>query len=280
MELAYSHWYLSQMAALGTKKSKTEIAVVAVIATAAFVCHAAHMRLLDGLQVDDDYQYHNKRFIPQPLLTKAFSLGFDRVIADMYWLIFIQYYGDPKCKEENFRYAPDYLQVVVNMDPHFIRPYWFASFVLASDLGQEERADDILASGIKSNPQDWSIPYIAGFNQYLYANNEKKAAYYYRLAANIPGAPSWLNDQARILELDIPSYLKKVRTWLRILKEGDAMIKQKALQNLTVLWSKMYWAAPTELMKKNIKGKLEQYGLPLLPRDKVPDKSLILKEVE
>lgn len=263
---------------MSNQKRHTLLSVI-VIFIAAVSAQIAHVQLLEGLETGTD-PFHRRKFIPQPIVSKAFSMGFDRLIADIYWLIFIQYYGDPKCIKENFRYAPEYLSLVVSMDPHFIRPYWFASFVLASDLGQQQKADDILAQGMKDNPDDWSIPYIAGFNQYLYLNNEKKAAEYYRMAAKVPGAPSWLSEQAHILDLNIPSYVKKVRTWLRILKQGDAMVKEKALQNLTVLWSQMYWVAPTETMKKNIKGKLEQYGLPLLPPDKVPDKSIILEGIE
>lgn len=268
------------MADISNKRNKSTAILIVLMVIVASIMHQAQASVLKELQSDNYDQFFNKRFIPEAVFSKSFSGGFDRLIADIYWLIFIQYYGDSRCRDDHFRHAPDYIELVVHMDPHFIRPYWFASFVLSEDLKQVERADDILREGIKNNPNDWSIPYIAGFNQYLYADNPKKAAYYYRIAGKVPGAPSWLNAQARILELDIPSYLKKVRTWLRILKQGDAMVKGKALQNLTILWSKMYWAAPTDIMRKNIKEKLEQYQLPLLPKEKVPSESLIINDIE
>lgn len=259
-----------------TSESAFFLIALAFLAVAA---HCSHLEI-ERWQSQTSFRdpYHNKRFVFNANTAKTFSLGFDRFIADLYWLMFVQYYGDVKaCRDERFRYAPDYLNVVIKMDPHFIRPYWYAAFVLADDLKQQDEANRVLDEGIRNNPQDWSLPYIAGFNQYLYKKDSKKAAEYYRIAAKVPGAPPWLLDQAEIMDLDIPAYIKEIRTWRRMYlqatKDGDVMVQAKALNMLEILWSRVYWSAPTEKMKAATMENLKNFDLRLLPQKALPKES-------
>ena len=68
------------------------------------------------------------------------------------------------------------------------------------------------------------------------------------------------------METDAPALIKELRTWERLYKEGDFMVKEKALANLGVLWSKVYWDAPNDAYRQRALSKLEQYGLKLLPK--------------
>ena len=208
------------------------------------------------------------RLVANPEILKSFSLGFDRVLADLTWLTFVQYYGDRTAVvDERLRYAPDYLKIVVALDPHFIRPYWFAAFVLAGDLNRQKEAEEFLDLGIRNNPTEWSLAFIAGFNQALYLKDYKKAAKYYRLAASMPNAPSWLASQAQVMEANIPRQIKEIRTWERMYKEGDPMVQEKARDTLQRLWSKVFWDAPTQVIKDRAKDKLEFYQVRLLPKE-------------
>lgn len=254
--------------------------LLSVIIGSALLAHQAHLQIeqWQNENVTRD-AYHDSRFILNADMAKLFSFGFDRFLADMYWLMFVQYYGDVKaCRNEQFRYAPDFLNLVIKMDPHFIRPYWYASFVMADDLKRVGEAEKVLDDGIRNNPDDWSLAYIAGFNQYLYQKNPKKAAYYYRIASQVPGAPSWLLDQATIMDLEIPTYIKEIRTWRRMYtqatKDGDAMVQAKALNMLEILWSRIYWSSPSEKMKSSTLELLKKYDLHLLPEKALPQESI------
>ncbi|MBX9686526.1 MAG: hypothetical protein K2X27_07475 [Candidatus Obscuribacterales bacterium] len=256
--------------------SSSRIAVVMIAIAAAAVAHFSHLQInrLVPLYSSD---YHNKRFIPKPKLTAAFSLGFNRLLADVYWLNFIQYYGDYKaCRDERFKYAGDYLRLILALDSHFINAYWFAAFVLGGDLGQYKEAKELLNYGIKENPDDWSLPYIAGFNQYIYANDDKEAAKYYRLAAKVKGSPAYLNDLAKIMESHVAVKIRKeVRTWEKIFQNSSGQVKEKARDNLQRLWSEIFYNAPTEPIRNRAINKLAGYEVKLLPRSALP-----LKEVE
>lgn len=234
-------------------------------------------------------EYANRRLVMKPELAKAFSLGFDRTLSDCYWLLFLQYYGDPKAVSQNkFAYAPAYLRLIVTLDPHFTKAYWFCAFALAGDMhslrmkqsdkvGAKEILDEasrLLDQGVESNPTDWSIPYIAGMSQYLFARNscgEKGAAYYYGIAAKRPGAPEWLNKWKEIMESGVPSLYTDWRTWEMNYARGDAATKSVALQKLQTILSQEFYFAPTQLIKNNAMKRLKELDLPLLDRKDTPD---------
>lgn len=244
--------------------------LIFLLVGAACITHLAHLQILQE-QPPAEAPFAKKRFISNPDMLKAFSLGFDRMLADLWWLAFVQYYGDPDSViKDRLKYGPDYMRLVVALDPQFIRPYWFASFLLAGDLKRVKEASDLLDLGIKNNPDEWSLPYIAGFNQALYCHDYKRAAKYYRMASKIKNAPTWLNDQAEIMESDVPSKTREIKTWERMYKEGDSLVKAKALDNLQVLLSEVYWEAPNEQYRERARNKLNQYELKLLPRAAQP----------
>ncbi len=215
-----------------------------------------------------------KNLIVEPDSVKTFSLGFDRLIADLYWLSFVQYYGDRKaCFQDKYRQAPAYLNLICKIDPHFIQAYWFASFVLAADLNMKKEADDLLKYGIEQNPDNWTLPYIAGFNQYLYMRNAAAAAKYYRLGASRPGAPEWLATQAQILEENIPARTKRSKTWQNMYEKAtDVLVRQKAREMLTLIWSRIYYDAPPQSqgMRDNALAHLAKVGAELLPAEQIP----------
>lgn len=251
---------------MNARISSNSLWLVALTIVFAFITQITHLEVIKTLDPNSE-EANARRFVTDPEIMKAFSLGFNRVLSDFWWLAFVQYYGDRKAvQEERLKYAPFYLRNIVTLDPHFIRPYWFASFVFAGELKRVKEAADILDQGIRNNPDDWSLPFIAGFNQSIYNADYKKAAYYYRIAANVKGAPNWLLEQAKIMETDAPALIKELRTWERLYKEGDSMVKSKALTNLEVLWSKVYWEAPNDAYRQRALAKLEQYGLKLQPK--------------
>ena len=104
-----------------------------------------------------------------------------------------------------------------------------------SEIENEELKTE--AELLKENPDNWSIPYIAGINAYLYWHDEAKAAKYYRMAARFPEAPRWLAGQAKILESGIPSIVKKIRTWDAIYRSNEPeKVRNRAKEQLIALW--------------------------------------------
>jgi|LakMenE01Jun11ns_1017448.scaffolds.fasta_scaffold9609492_2 hypothetical protein len=193
--------------------------------------------------------------LPSAQFVKTVSLGFDDVLADMYWLAFIQYLGS----NSQYPEAEKYLQIVVALDPHFVKAYYFAAFVIGSEQHEPEVADSFIRAGFKSNSNDWTLPFLAGVNQFLYAKNETKAAEYYRQAAKLPGAPEWLARQSDILEARIPSIIKSINVWDTILNTAsDVEVKERAKNNLLSLWTRVSRTAPTQLIRARASAAIQK----------------------
>ena len=261
--------------------------VVAILAVC--LIQFSHARLLD-LVPEKISDHFSSRLVPPPNLAKALSLGFDRVLADYYWLIFTQYYGDSRVGADKFHYAPAYLNLILTLDPHFKRAYWFAAFVLAGDMASQSKhehnfatmkknlsqAKDILDEGIKANPQDWTIPWIAGFSQYLFAKDYKLAGYYYKMGSKKPGAPDWLGRFASIMESGAAKDIfQDAKTWAITYSESkDSSVKEHARGELQRIWSRLYYMGldkKMDYMVTQAKSHLELFGADLLPRAAVEE---------
>lgn len=203
--------------------------------------------------------------IPSYYSLRLVSLGFDKLLADCYWLSFIGYYGDSESrKQDRYALAGNYLDLITSLDPQFVQPYWFAAFCIGNDQKNPQRAAEILEKGIAANQDNWYLPFIAGFNQYMFAKNELGAAKYYRQASKYPGAPDWLERQAKILEAKIPSTIKEINTWTDVYQSiSEEGLRQRAKEKLIRLWMSVYSKSPSEEIRKRARAELSELGVDL-----------------
>lgn len=203
--------------------------------------------------------------LPSAQDVRLVALGFDKLIADCYWLSFISYYGDTEARlKDNYALADDYLELITCLDPDFVQPYWFAAFCVGNDQKNPQRAAEILERGISANQNNWYLPFIAGFNQYMFAKNELGAAKYYRQASKYPGAPDWLERQAKILEAKIPSTIKEINTWTDVYQSvSEEGLRQRAKEKLIGLWMSVYSKSPSEEIRKRARAELSALGVDL-----------------
>lgn len=234
------------------------------ILTICFLCaiiQISHIKVSSGLNENDRCSAQ----IPLPAYetVSLVSLGFDKLIADCYWLSFIVYYGDSEAREnDRYALADKYLDLITSLDPEFVQPYWFAAFCVGNDQKNPQRASEILEKGIAANQDNWYLPFIAGFNQYMFAKDESGAARYYRQASKYPDAPAWLARQADILDAKIPSAIKEINAWndvfYSVKEEG---LKQRAREKLIRLWLDVYKRSPSEKIRMRAVESLGQLGI-------------------
>lgn len=227
----------------------------------AIVVHCSHWLLVDSISRQKTSR--GRVLVPSYESVRLVSLGFDKLLADCYWLSFIGYYGDTQARiVDNYCLSVAYLDLITSLDPEFIQPYWFAAFCVGNDQKNPKKAAEILDKGIAANQNNWYLPFIAGFNQYMFAKNELGAAKYYRQASKYPGAPDWLERQAKILEAKIPSTVKEINTWTDVYysveEEG---LKQRAREKLIRLWLDVYKRSPSEKIRKRAVESLGQLGI-------------------
>lgn len=228
-----------------------------------YVIQTSHEKMLLILSRRTASTTGSAALIPNGAALKHISLGYDQLLADCWWLAFIQYYGDNKARlKDHYRLAYKYLDLVTQLDPKFSQPYWFSAFAVGSEYGRPDLADRLIARGLHANQDDWYLPFIAGINQYLFAHNEPAAAKYYRMAAKFPNAPKWLGPQANILEAHGPSLLKEINTWANIyLSTRDELVKKEAAGKLKELWLTVYRTVPSEGARKRAVEQLKALGV-------------------
>ncbi len=135
---------------------------------------------------------------------KGFSLGFEGLIADWYWMKSLQYLGDKVLNSKqdfslddlsslNPRLLYPYLNNASDLDPKFFSVYEFGATVLPAI--DKEQAIKLTQKGIDNNPDNWRLYQYLGFI-YWRAENYAKAAEVYEKGSQIAGAPDFMRLMA------------------------------------------------------------------------------------
>lgn len=131
------------------------------------------------------------------------ALGFDAVLADVYWIRAVQHYGrDRRSRKYEDRYAllAPLIDITTSLDPYFTTAYVFGALFLAEPLpngpNQFEAATTLLEKGLRAEPLAWRYAQYLGFLHYWHARDRQAAAREFERASAIPGAPVWLKPLA------------------------------------------------------------------------------------
>lgn len=132
---------------------------------------------------------------------KGYSLGFEGLIADWYWMQSLQYLGDKIVRNPDANISLDnlnalnprllypYLDNATTLDPRFTSVYEFGATVLPAI--DKEQAIKLLEKGVKDNPSEWKLYQHLGYIYWRLGDFEK-ASEVYGAGAKIPNAPKFL----------------------------------------------------------------------------------------
>ncbi len=180
-------------------------------------------------------------YISSPTLLKRMSLGYDGLLADVYWTRAVQYFGDKLTRgSEHFDLLAPLLEITTTLDPHLLVAYEYGSNFLAPKIpggaGQPQRAIKLAEFGIRNNPNQWHLYYDLGFIYYMelgdYANAEKAFAD----GAKIPNA----HQVMRIMAAKMAEHAGNIQTarlmWATTLETThDPNVKSNAVAHLNAL---------------------------------------------
>ena len=148
---------------------------------------------------------------------RRLSGTFSAVMADLYWIRAIQYYGGLKRQLGPRPGAPavrapvalgptpysqlyPMLDISTTLDPRFNVAYRFGAVFLAepppSGPGRPDLAIALLEKGLREQPEKWEYMQDIGFVHYWYRGDHGAASAAFERAAGIPGAPWWLKSLA------------------------------------------------------------------------------------
>ncbi len=79
------------------------------------------------------------------------TFGFNNLVADWYFIDFIQYFGDTDVRQKaGYGAAMEYFEAILDRDPRFMAAYFYLSSTGSMYAGAPERSVKIMESGLKS----------------------------------------------------------------------------------------------------------------------------------
>ncbi len=85
------------------------------------------------------------------LVQKLPAFGFNNLIADWYFMSYMQYFGDVAVRQEaGYGAAMSYLDLILDRDPRFFNAYFYLSNTGTIYTGQPERSVALMDRGLKS----------------------------------------------------------------------------------------------------------------------------------
>jgi tetratricopeptide (TPR) repeat protein len=150
---------------------------------------------------------------------KKMSLGLDGLVANIYWIRTIQYFGrklidsgqslsSTATRDLDMPLLAPLLNIVTTLDPQLIIAYRFgAMFLPERDVAA---AIALLEKGIRENPAEWRLYQDIGFIYWQLGNQSSgeaqagyyaKAGEYYDVGGQLPGARWWMRDLAGLMRI-------------------------------------------------------------------------------
>jgi hypothetical protein len=159
------------------------------------------------LQVNIDARTRSRASQKQELLLRSgplvrkLSLGYDPLLADIYWTRAVQYYGarigNPHA---DYDLLWPLLDLATSLDPRLLTAYRFGAIFLSEPppigAGRTDLAIELVKRGIAANPEAWRLDSDLGFLYYWRLKDYPNAAAAYLAGSRVPNSPAWLKLMA------------------------------------------------------------------------------------
>jgi hypothetical protein len=171
-------------------------------------------------------------------LVKKLSLGYDSLLADIYWTRAVQYYGTRVgTRNQDFELLWPLLDLATKLDPQLMAAYRFgAIFLSETDEGGAGRTDlaiELVKRGIAQNPDEWRLDTDLGFLYYWRLHDYSHAAAAYLEGSKNPQAPVWLKLMAARIAAKGGSVETSRMLWSQLYEStSDPHIRSMAFEQL------------------------------------------------
>jgi hypothetical protein len=180
-------------------------------------------------------------FLSSPTVLKRASLGYDGLLADIYWTRAVQYFGG-----RHNDYAQSYnllfplLQITTQLDPHLVVAYEFGASFLAppppNGAGQPEQAVRLMEYGIQNNPDNWKLYYNLGFVYHMNLKDYPKAAEAFERGSKVPNAHPFMRLLAAQMAQHAAEFDTARMLWSATYQNSqDKQIRANAVEHLRAL---------------------------------------------
>lgn len=172
-------------------------------------------------------------YLPNGQFLKAASLGQSSLVGSMVYLWAIQYYSDYD-RVDRYRWVEHvFRNVIAELDPHYIDPYWIGALILSVEAQDLEGALRLLDDGITKNSDQWILPYLAAW-ECERAGDPLRAAEYFDRAAAVPGAPQQVLRLRAGMMTRAGDLEEALRRWEEVLEDPRADATSRAIASRQV----------------------------------------------
>ncbi len=186
--------------------------------------------------VDPDLLY-----LSSPGAIRSASLGYQSLMADIYWIRAVQYYGrrdEADRRKVRYKNLPALLDITTTLDPNMINVYRAGSSFLAEPepigAGQPREALKLLDKGIACHPEEWWFRFDKGFICFWFLKDYRRAAQVWLEASRLEAAPVWMEGLAAM-----------------------SLSRSGAVETARALWEKQYQSSTSRQVRENAKNHLD-----------------------
>ncbi len=136
---------------------------------------------------------------------RRMALSYSSVLADVYWIRALQYYGGTRRVEgvaKDYTLLYPLLDITTTLDPRFQLAYRFGAIFLAEKYpggaGRPDLAVTLLEKGLRARPDNWRYLQDIGFVYYWWVGDYRAAAGWFQKASEVGGAPLWMKSLAAV----------------------------------------------------------------------------------
>ncbi len=172
--------------------------------------------------------------LPRAAILRPILLGFHPLVADLYWVRTIQYFGAHIQTDGEYPHLYALVDLVTSLDRHFVEAYQLGGLFL--DIGKLfPEAIAIYEKGIAANPDRWELPHDLGRLYFLDLKDDAQALRWWEVTDRLPGRPHY-----------IPRFLARLYA------------KTGSLETAFELWKAMYEGSDNEWVRKTAKQEVEK----------------------
>lgn len=174
-------------------------------------------------------------------LAQRLALSFDSLVADVYWIRAVVYFGGRRGGRggNNFDQLYPLLDLVTSLDPYFRVAYRFGAIFLAErppgGPGRTDQAIQLLQKGLERDPKRWEYAQDIGFVYYWWESDYVRAAEWFKRAGEIPGSAEWLAPLAAVTLVQGGNRESSRRLWTELHNSDMEWIRTNAEHRLRQL---------------------------------------------
>jgi len=213
-----------------------------IAATCLAISMAASVLLLRHIdEIRPKATIEDALYINSPQMVKRASVGFNGLMACIYWTRTVQYFGHRHFdRAHTYNELAPLLEITTTLDPNLIPAYEFGASFLApkppGGAGEPARAIHLMEYGIEHNPDNWRLYYDLGFVYYTELKDYRNAAEVFERGSKVPNAHPFMKIMAAQMATHAGDFTTARMLWTATYESSrESNIRQNAVEHLRAL---------------------------------------------